>query len=433
MTLDARLPRWLRAHAAGLLSAAIYLAFLGALGAVMHYPALQDLGEWIYQARVLADIWRGSSSGVATLVSHPVPYVLPQLVMGALALVISPTGAGWGYLLLYGAFGAVSVDRFVRCYGLSPAPAAVYLTGTVLLGTGFWNGFVGAQLGLVFFLAYLSMPRELVTRWWVVAATGVVFFLTHGFAFASWGLAALVFAVAARRVGQFLLGVLPSVALTLWYLATSSQPTGAAPSTGLLQLAEYKAYTVTKLGAYQNLYVGGLGDRQVVPPLYWAGVAANLLLAAAALGVLAVLWYRSGPGRWWRSEIGAIGVGLALVALLMPQFWLGIVNPGERIANVAVVIAALPLTARAPHWGRAAVAGLAGAGLLLTGCSLASVPAKASRGHGPSQVITGERTADSLFAHRLDQFETKVSAAESPDPALPLAWSTSLLQSTTGR
>ncbi len=430
MTSNATRPRWHRTHTAGLVSAGSYLVALALVRLTLGYPAFQDLGEWVYQSRVLVDIWSGSPSGVATLVSNPVPYALPQLLMGSFAIVVDATTAGWWYLVLYGALGAAAIDAFVRRHRLSPVPAALYLTAVVLLGTGFWNGFIGSQLGLVLFIGYLAAPRDLVTRWWMVMLLSLLFFSTHAFAYASWGLAAVVLAVASRRVVQFALGVAPSLGLTAWYLAASSEPTGATPSGGLVDLLAYKAYTATKFGGYQNLYVGGLGDAQVAAPLYWVGALANVLLAVAVVGVLAGAWLRSGRRRWWRSELAVIGVSLAAVALLMPRFWLGIVNPGERVANYALVIVAVPLTSVAAGRARRWVGGLAAAGLLATAVSAALIPTKATRGDGPSRVIEGERALDSLYAHRLDQFEVKARAADAVAPTLPIEWSTSILQAT---
>lgn len=424
--------RWER-YGAFTVALALSLPLLGAFMVISNGAAFQDLGEWTYQGYVGAWLLRGGESDVAQFMDHPVPYALAQAVLTALQLVLLPVQAAVVYTLVYVLVAAVAIQAVVNRHSLVVAPSAVALTFAVTLSSGFWNGYVGNQLGMILFLVYLGLPRDRSTRWWVVAVFSLLMFFAHALAYAAWGLVALSRAVADRKVPSFLLGVAPSISLGLWYVMSTDEGGGATllPSQNLAVWLAYKAYTVTKLGGYHNLQVTGATDADWSAPLYWAGVSANVIFAGLLVfGVGALLWHRRSS---LHKEADLIAlIGLVGVTLLLPPF-LGVVNPGERLLGPAMsLFVVLGFGKRSRLVPRMIAAALV-VGAVLTTVSVFGLPHKAARGVVRDVPSGISLRADLLYAHRTDQFAAKVEhvaelARVGAPPDLPLAWETSLLE-----
>lgn len=420
---------WALRHAPGIGALAAMLVVIFAVHATTGFASLQDFGEWVYQGRVLSDLWRGVDHGVALVAPYPVPYVTHLVLVAACMLAAGPIAGPLIALTLFAALGAVAIDLVVRRYGLRPVTATIVLTGLVI-GSGFYNGYLGAQFGFVLVLLYLGLPRGIATRWWVLLGFSLATFATHALGFAAWGLTALVFAVAARRLWMFALTIAPSLALTAWYALSSLQGRGSASYSGFVEWFTYNGYTIAKLGGYQNLIARANGDAELASPLYFAGIGANALFAVAALTLVIWLFVR-GRSLWRTNRVElVIGGTLVIVALALPSYFIGIVNPGERLLVPALAVFSLIWFRRsdAPARLGTALAAVMVLGAVLTVASLALVPLKLANGSELSAAPSGGTDrSDALFGHRLDQFEDKLRESQQPSPSMPLAWYTSIL------
>lgn len=428
---DQRLAETMRCHRAFTVAASLALAAIGAVTVVAGYPGFQDFGEGIYQARILSDLLSGDHSAHTRIAPYPAPLALPQLLLAACVAVTGPVAGGVAFLILYGLTGAWAIQQLVRRYQLACGPAALLLTGLVLLGSGFWNGFIGTQWGLVLLMVYLSLERRVAVSWQAVLGFGLVSFFTHGLTFAIWGLAALSIAVAERRLARFLAALAPSAALVVWYLVSSREASRADWSSGgLTEWVFYKGYTVSKLGSYRNLVVRSSSDHDVAPALYWMGVASNALVAVVLGAAFCWLIVRGWNYSWAaHAPLVVAAAGMLLVVLATPGFLAGIVNPGERVLSAAMVLVVVLLTGpQSPRRTIHLAGGLTVVGLVLTAISVGLIPAKAALGGPLSEApASWAGRSTSLYTHRVDQFEEKVLAAERGDLTLPLAWHTSML------
>ena len=414
-------------------------ALIAPVVVVIGYMALQDFGEWNYQGYVLGRAFNGETLGVATLKDYPVPYSLGNLVLGGLGAVVPPLLAGIAAVAVQVLLGALAVAAVVRSRGLDWRVATPVLATLVILGSGLWNGYAAHQIGLAVLTAWLAVPRERRSSAAVVLVFSLLTFFSHALIFFSFAVAAGVLALADRRLLRVLLAAIPSVALTLWY-ATNSPPEAAGGGVSLstpVDWVTYKGYTFAKSGGYQNLIVNGVGDDRT---LMLVGAAVNaatvgLVLVCSALPLLA----RLRPSTWRQHPDLLAGLALIVIGLALPAFFLGIVNPAERVIGPGLLLLAVAAL-EGGRWPalRVLTAAAACAGLLLTGVSSATLALKSDRGDAAPQdprptfdESSGSRT-DLLFGHRLDQMETRYDAArlawdEDAEPSVPLIFDEGLL------
>ena len=231
-----------------------------------------------------------------------------------------------------------------------------------------------------------------------------------------------------------MLGLGPVMLLGAWYtLAGTGEPAEpAAEVGGLGAFLAYKAYTLTKLGPYDNFVFAGGGDETLRPALYWAGAAVNLLYAGG-LGVAL------GIGLWRGSRDRALSATPVLAALLLlagflalPRVAQHVINPGERllIPGLLLLLLAVPLSTVALR-PLAVLGGLALAANLLV---LAAPEDRWARPvHFRDMAATGGARA--LFRHRPTSFackweELRHSEVTGEAPRLPISFRTSLLETT---
>lgn len=418
---------------------------LSIIVAVTGYVALQDYGEWIYQATVGRSLLSGQESDIAHFKDYPVPYASGQLILIGMSLVASPSTAAVVAIIAQILLGLAAVAFVVSRRDLSPW-LAVPLLGTVLVfSSGFWNGYTGFQIGMAVLVFYLGVPESQRTRALPVAVVSLAAFASHGFAYLATVVVVATFAVYAKQVVPALLGGLPSAGLALWYvLASPPTPTNEILSTDSpVQLVAYKVYSAAKAGGYQNLVVNGQGDAR---PLMALGAVANVLaVAAVAVMVVLVLARRRAGGPRVDAELAA-GLALLVLGLAMPSSFVGLVNPGERLLVPALLLCLVSTLSSGvlPRWLPRVGLGAVATGLVLTGVSAATLAHKASTGdrapQDPSPSFStdaGTRT-HSLFAHRLDQMETRFDLAQSAwltgeAPSDPMVWDTAMLGTSSPR
>lgn len=418
---------------------AVTAALIAPVVVVAGYMALQDFGEWNYQGYVLGRAFRGETLGVATLKDYPVPYSLGNLVLGGLGAVLPPFFAGIAAAAVQVLLGALAMAAVVRNRGLDWRVATPVLATLVILGSGLWNGYAAHQIGLAVLAAWLAVPRDHRSSAAVVLVFSLLTFFSHALIFFSFAVAAGVLALADRRTVRVALAAVPSVALTLWY-ATNSPPEAAGGGVSLatpVDWVTYKGYTFAKSGGYQNLIVNGVGDDRT---LMLVGAAVNAVTVGLVLLLALPLLARLRPSTWRQHADLLAGLAMIVIGLALPAFFLGIVNPAERVIGPGLLLLAVAAL-EGGRWPalRVLTAAASCAGLLLTGASSATLALKSDRGDAapqdPSPTFdesSGSRT-DLLFGHRLDQMETRYDAArlawdEDAEPSVPLIFDEGLLQ-----
>ena len=337
-------------------TAALLLVVALLCNVVPDIPVLQDLPEWMLQGWLLRALWVGDPLvAQAVVIAHaPVPNSASQLILGALNLVFSPIAAGKILITVYLALGAVTA------YCLAwHAPAAMrgavrlLFVSSVVLGSGFWNGYLNYQFGLLVVAAFLSWRFSRLTNsigptrgeaTIVACVVGLAYFV-HAIAFGGVLLVILAELWCTRRQ-QLLFSLAPASALTAWYLTwitSDATPVGhwLIWLSSVSEAIQYKLYTAGKWGPFLNFYAGPgdsfLGD---FPAVYWSGVGLNLVFGALVLLGLAL-----GAPRFLRRlpattfVIAMVGVPFSCFALLPFSVFLGIANFGERVLGVALVSA----------------------------------------------------------------------------------------------
>lgn len=417
----------------------VALGLLTPVVLVTGYMGLQDFGEWNYQGYVLGRAVRGETLGVAALKDYPVPYSIGNVVLGSLGAVLPPLAAGVVAVALQVVAGLLAVAAVIRSRGLDWRTALPVLATLVFLGSGLWNGYAAHQIGLASLTAWLAVPRDQRSRPMIVLVFSLLTFFSHALVFFAFAVAVGFLALADRRLVRATAALLPSVALTLWY-AVNSPPEaagGGIPLSSPVAWVAYKGYTFAKSGGYQNLVVNGVGDDR---PLMMLGAAVNAATVGCVLLLALPLVLRLRPSTWREHPDLLAGLALLSVGLALPAFFLGIVNPAERVVGPALVLLAVSAL-QAGVWPRLRVLGSAAAclGLLLTGASSATLAMKSDRGDAapqdPSPSFDDAPTSrtDALFGHRLDQMETRYDAAaraweEDAEPTVPLIFDEGLLQ-----
>ncbi|WP_370894442.1 hypothetical protein [Janibacter sp. GXQ6167] len=399
--------------------------------------AFQDMGEWLYEARVLQYLMVTGDTSTFYLRDYPVPYVIPHLLLAALMLVMSPTAAGITAVAVQLLAGCAVVAALVRRFDLHPIAGSVLLTVPIVLTSAFWNGYSGHQIGLIILGAYIALPVRVRTRVWVVLVFSLLTFFTHGMIFGCFGVIAGVYGVYARRLHQVALGSAPSLGLAAWYVLANTEQTGGGELQlgGAVQFIAYKAYSLAKIGGYQNLVVNGVADGQA---LMLAGALANVLFVIVLAGLVVLRLTRLVRERSAPSAEMTAGLVLLAIAMVLPPALVEIVNPGERLLTPAAVLLVTATASGLTQRQGSVLGSIAAIGVILTAVGACLLPAKADQGDPTPRdpLVTnsaeaGERTG-LLFSHRLDQFETRADLAErswrhNEPPTEPLAFKTTML------
>lgn len=402
------------------------------------YVPLQDYQEWIFQSHVFNGLLMGQQSDVAVLRHYPVPYAVSQIIISALLVGFSPFHASKIFIALYVSLAVLTMTVLVLRQRLLPGAAFLLVSGLVL-GSCFWSGYVGYQLGLISLAVYAMLPREKQVASGVVLVFSTLCFFTHGVTFFVFSLWSAIVCLMARHPMRWMASMVPASLLVLSYLLfkTGHQTAGTNPVVlhGLSEHLIYKGYTLAKLGGYQNLIVNGIGDQYLSPLMPKAGLAANVLYAVCWIGAAVWVCFRAVAKRSISAEAWLFMVLLVLF-LACPSFMLGIVNPGERLLFPASLILVCLLmrdtSGAARQWSWALGASML-AGLLISFMGLVAVPHKsnlAAAGAVGHAMPTGMSRVP--FSHDLMRFSAKMDASQrawhrGELPADEISFETSLL------
>ena len=390
-------------------------------------PPLQDFNEWIYQGWIVGQILRGGDIPFEVK-PWPVPNAAGQVLLGLLNLPLAPRAAGIAYATLYlGGFTWLAWRLAERDGRSDPATFLLML----LIGgvnSPYWQGYANSQLGLVLFMLHLLRQRRgrgSGPVWDLVL--GLAMFFCHAVMLAVFALFVGLRGWRERRIPQALFVLAPSFALLGWYVLRDENYGEYIPlfGTTVFDFVGYKAYTAAKLGPYHNMVIGGIGDADRAPWLYWGGVAVNLAFAVVAVVPLGFAVLRD----VWRGDRSP-ALLTALICLsafvVLPSAVFGVVNVGERVLVPAVLIA---LACCRDVWNLrwvGAVLALPGPAMVLYfHLIMPAVLPSGGIGHLAAHE-PGQRNR-LLFWHRPFQFQAQIAAASRGEP-VRLGFTTSLLR-----
>lgn len=317
-------------------------------------PYLHDFAEWLYQARILADLALGRPAAAGfTIAPYPVPNSLATVLLAGLSVALPTLWAGKVFLcaMLLGWYGVVRAfcARWVQPAERSSAALLLYcLAG---LAPFFWHGFISYQLGLLLLTAFLASYREH-TPPVRVALFGLGLFFAHAAAFLVF-VAFMGVRLWQTRSRAITAALLPAIGCALWFVAGRFQSPSTAPPAdaswaNLTEALLYKGGYPAMLGPFRNFILpGGTSLLENQPWLYWSGLAANFAIAAAlGLLVAGVLWRHR--RQVWRAGDGSAGVAaaaapcmaiLVLAYVFGPYHFFGLINPGGRLLVPLVLMA----------------------------------------------------------------------------------------------
>ncbi|MDB4989792.1 MAG: hypothetical protein JWN04_4970 [Myxococcaceae bacterium] len=381
------------------------LLFIAALTFAFPLPPLADWPEWVFQAEVFNRLLRGELSDSFHLASYPVPYAAIQLLTSGFIELLGAVAAARAVILLYGVLGIALLARLIARRGIEPYLGWSVGVCAILLNTSFFNGYIGFQFGLLLIVLYLGRDTRRPPTAFEVALLSTSAFLLHGMAY----LALMIFigcaSIADKTVRRTALAAVPSVALAAWYaIASRAHPVhtaipGAERLLSLVARVAKVAYRVVKVGPYHNFVVDGRGDAERFGRWYLAlgALSCVVLLALLALVIAAGLRRRQGK---LVSPLFLASAVLAVAALALPPFAMGIVNPGERLLAPAVLGLMVALAARTSAVTLVSRAGKVMASAVLAGTALSAVSLLSWRGALPETAFAPVEVAENKpFQH----------------------------------
>jgi hypothetical protein len=423
-----------------LIAALLYVAALLAWMITQPMPALQDLGEWVFQGVVMLRLLDPASPFHTQFawVHAPVPNMLSQFFLMAATWAVGPFWAAKALVALY-CGGAVWICGRVakRFAPINPASLFVLLLGIAAFNSCFWHGYMNFQIALLLLLLYVEWTAVRPPSVALVFGFSLLLFCCHAAMFAAFLLIVVVREWKRGKRWAIYASLMPSLGLLGLYLRQRQRdhPTQPIHFDGLATHLAYKAYTLLKLGPFHNFVIANGQSAKRLPALYATGIGLNIvfflcLATVFVMGVRPMLRARllSRPTlRIW----GALG----LLFLLLPADLAEIVNPGERFLILLVILLLLAISRRPTlqqlRWQSLAawlyVLGFALTVAQLPAASIDGLSAAEAYHHAPEK--TGRAYAgDGLFSHRLYQNDKRrIELRDDATQVDPLLFDTGLL------
>jgi hypothetical protein len=438
----ARMPETYPIHQRALLVAALlYVAGLLAWFVTQPMPALQDLGEWVFQGAVMLRLLDPASPFHTQFqwVHIPVPNMLCQFFLMAGTWAIGPFWAAKLLMAVYCVAAVWICGRAARRFApANPAPLFVLLLGIAAFNACFWHGYINFQIALLLLLLYVERTATKRPSISMVFGFSVLLFCCHASMFAAFVLLVLVREWDRPDRLRIYASLLPSLGLLGLYIRQREHRVSTSNHThfgGLATHLAYKAYTLLKLGPFHNLVIANGQSAKRLPLLYASGIALNM---AFALCLAALLWVGFRPllrERRLSPPTLLLWSALALLFLTLPSDLAEVVNLGERFLLLLTVLLLLaiarPQSARESRLESAAawayVLGFALTLAQLPAASLHGVAAPEAFHHDPEK--NGRAYAgDGLFSHRLYQNdERRIELRDHQTQVDPLLFDTGLL------
>ncbi|HWZ51264.1 MAG TPA: hypothetical protein VNW54_07355 [Granulicella sp.] len=428
-------------HRALLVAVVLYVILLLAWMMTQPMPALQDLGEWVFQGVAMLRLLDPSSPwhGQYAWVHMPVPNMLCQLFLMAASWVAGPFWAAKLLVALYCAGAVWICARAARRFApVGPVPLFVLLLGIAAFNSCFWHGYMNFQIALLLILLYVELTADRPPSAAVVFGFGVLLFCCHASMFAAFVLMVPLREWRCSDRWRIVAALTPSVGLLGFYLWQRQRTTATTEHSHFGSLAThmaYKAYTLLKLGPFHNLVIANGESARRLPVLYAAGIGLNVLFSVCLIGALALglrrLLQRGELPRPTLLLWSALGV----LFWVMPSDLAEVVNLGERFLLLLMLLMLLAIARMQSRsqdrlLGAAAwlyVVGFALTAAQLPAASLAGISAPEAY-HRPPERTGRAYASDGLFSHRLYQNdERRIELRDGATQTEPLLFDTGLL------
>ncbi len=339
---------------AEVLGAGLFLLYAAILFVHQGAPRMTDVANWTYQGVLLARHLQGIPDAAHVLKRYPVPNSAATLGIGLFALIVPWQMAVKAWLCVQMGVTFAAIRHLARTVGASGA-AWWIVPQTAFFGVNWWYGFINFELGLAWVLLMASMLLRRVQgeqgRDWSLGVLLVLAFFTHMIPFAFCGLLVVLYAWQTRR-WRVVWQVVPSVALSLWYLAGRFLEAGNADGqAGMVETVRdysaafwaYKANSYFKSFGFVNPS-SSLGSMAL--PAVGRGPFVGLIvvdfLLAGLLGWLMVSRLRSVLKTKAPEQFLWVGMLIFLpVYLLAPGTALGVSDPGSRLLQTVLVLGVL--------------------------------------------------------------------------------------------
>ncbi len=336
------------------------------------FPILHDYPEWMYQGHIVWSLWSDLPvfADHYELVPVPVPNAISQAGIALLNMFVSPVAAGRIWLGLYFLLATVVLLLAGRRHTY-PGSMQIILLFTIVLGPGFFNGYINFQFGVL--LLALFVVTESVRSVWRILVFSLLIYFSHATVFLAFTLYVVGSGFLSSRRFAVLPALMPAQLLLVWYAIVRINDEGIF-NTGLgsgKEWLQYKLYTVAKQGPFHNfIQADGQSLLADLHGVYLTGFLINFI-TALLIGswFLFIGWQLLQKSKTGTLQHGIPATVLITVSVLL-ALWLiagrntfGVVNLGERLLIVAVML--LLLTAPMPRWLAASWATLC----LLTGAT----------------------------------------------------------------
>jgi hypothetical protein len=419
----------------------LYVLLLVAWMVTQPMPALQDLGEWVFQGVVMLRLLDPASAFHSQFawVHMPVPNMLSQLFLMVATWAVGPFWAAKLLIALYCGAAAWICGRAAKRFApANPAPLFVLLLGIAAFNSCFWHGYMNFQIALLLILLYVELTAVRAPHLALIFGFSVLLFCCHASMFGAFVLMVLVREWKRPNRWAIYGSLLPSVSLLgfyLWQRQHKASPTAHTRFGGLAKHLAYKIYTVLKLGPFHNLVIANGQSAKRLPVLYVTGVGLNLvfflcLLALLLLGVRRLLREH----RLSKATLLLWGT-FAVLFFLLPADLAEVVNLGERFLLLLTVLILLTISQGEERFQmrlQSLAAWLYVFGFALT---LAQLPAASLHGASAAEAYHHEPekagrayAGDGLFSHRLYQNdERRIELRDDSAQVEPLLFDTGLL------
>ena len=311
---------------------------------------LQDYPVWLYDS-LLAYLKLFGKEALSTfqLKPYPVPNSLFQfLVMLLIPITSSIEIAAKIVTLTYLASFSWVCAKLIYVYENKFNWAKwTLLTSSFVVSSSFWNGNMNFQLGFLIFAYFLYKEKTQKLSLFQILTLSVLLFFAHGIFYGFFVLWCLyVIGIAQKKIATLAI-LLPSILLNIWYvlgryfLMTSVD--GISPESpigsSLFQFIFYKAYTLLKLGPFNNFIgIDSLSFLENKPFLYFALMSLQFLYISilTLTVVLSLFKVLKATGNIDEKKKILLFLVLGSTFILFPPNLFGIVNIGERILAASI-------------------------------------------------------------------------------------------------
>ncbi len=282
---------------------------------------LFDYPVWLYESHILHNIGSPEFSIVYELANAPVPNVGLTATLQLMSLVVPIEAAGKVFLSLCvialpWSFRYCAVRSGARSY--SPVTFAGF---PFAFGPYFFAG-QGFYLGLVFFFLFLGYVAGKERVHFVVYAIGfLISFLLHGLIFFLLA-ATLLIVRREKELRTLLVALVPAMLLLAWHIVANAPMAGSEGGWSIWSIMQAMVKPLL-------LFTKSYGVIPFVP----LTIVNTLWLCLLGMFLLAIM-----KDEWQFNKLAQAGILLALVAMVLPDNFLNIVQPGGRLMLPAMLV-----------------------------------------------------------------------------------------------